>query len=1075
MKNISIIIIAILAIIISSINLYSQDSKNNKKQMAAYYKQGQKYYGLRQFDKAVEPLNKGLKLAQESGDINEQLKFLRFLGFTYFGHTKYDQAVEQFLQIIEVKKKYGSNKPNLILEFHMLATIYFSWGKYDKAVGYYQKTLTIYKNNKNLRSVAMALSSIAMSYQVWAKFEEAEKYTMDALKIHRQLNDKYSMSASHITLGGLYSIWGKFELSIKHFKLALAIYKELDNQHSIASILANIGTTYQRWGQFDKAIEYFQKALESNRKTLELDKKKQNLLGIAQSLKYIGEVYKAWGKYDKAIDYMQEALKIDQKHHQKYPSVLAGRLTDIAMVYDKWGKYAQAVAYLKQSLDTYDKIPSAYKVRAFASVLNLLGMSFYKWNKHDLALENLNRGLSIYKKMNNKWGLAWNYSNLGVVYKGMGNFDKAIPFFDRALFMYKRLKYTSGVSYSLNNLAEINVKQKQYSQALTYYKQALNLDIKINNKMNISRDLNNIGKAYLSWKKYNLAAKNFIKAIELIESIREDIGSDTETKAAFLAQYIDIYKYLIMTLYYSKDYQKAFQYSEQSKSRSFLEELSKSQVYRGFPFNDQDKDLVQKLELISQQIVAVEHKLTKERRNPKAKAATLNQLIQESKTLRNQYQKLEEQLLKKYPKLIKLFKPKILTLKQAKKMIPADTVVLEYNIWEKGDSQVFILTNSKLKVVKLAKKSYASMIVEYRKYLSDPNAQDRRQIAKSLYRFLIQPAQNYIKGKKLLIIPDASLNYLPFETLQNKQGQYLIENHEINYIQSMSVLKNIQQSKDPGAEYPFFALGGAIYEKENRINKKEQEDLKSYLALLETEEQAPAESIDQKSQIAMTLRKSDKITRAANENMDVAMLAIGFGRFKNLPGTLKEVQTLEKLFYKNKNTDHVFIDKTATEETIKSLSQQGKLKKYQYIHFSTHGFLSVEYPNLSSVVLTQDYDKKEDGYLRMGEIVGLQLNAKLVVLSACETGLGKEVKGEGLVGLTRAFMFAGTKNIIVSLWSVADDSTSAFMIDFYKYLKKGHSIKRSLRKVKLDFIKKQRWSHPYFWSPFVHYGSPGSE
>jgi CHAT domain-containing protein len=152
------------------------------------------------------------------------------------------------------------------------------------------------------------------------------------------------------------------------------------------------------------------------------------------------------------------------------------------------------------------------------------------------------------------------------------------------------------------------------------------------------------------------------------------------------------------------------------------------------------------------------------------------------------------------------------------------------------------------------------------------------------------------------------------------------------------------------------------------------------------------------------------------------------------------------------------------------LINKGELENFDYIHLATHGFVNSQYPELSGLLLTQDSKSKEDGVLYTGEILGLNLNAELVTLSACETALGKKVEGEGVRGLSTAFLLAGSKNVIASLWKVSDESTSKLMIEFYTQLLSGKDKASALRLAKLSLIKTENYSHPYYWAPFVQIG-----
>ena len=189
-----------------------------------------------------------------------------------------------------------------------------------------------------------------------------------------------------------------------------------------------------------------------------------------------------------------------------------------------------------------------------------------------------------------------------------------------------------------------------------------------------------------------------------------------------------------------------------------------------------------------------------------------------------------------------------------------------------------------------------------------------------------------------------------------------------------------------------------------------------------------------------------------------------------LPATETETEDILKLYDEKNLKAKVLLHNNANEKFLKS----GELEQYKVLHFATHGFVNSERPELSGLLLAQDSTGGEDGVLYSGEIYNLKLNADLVVLSACETGLGKIQKGEGIIGLTRALLYAGAKNIIVSLWQVADESTSDLMVDFYKnslISKEQLSYSEALRNAKLKMISEGEYAHPLFWSPFILIGN----
>jgi CHAT domain-containing protein len=213
--------------------------------------------------------------------------------------------------------------------------------------------------------------------------------------------------------------------------------------------------------------------------------------------------------------------------------------------------------------------------------------------------------------------------------------------------------------------------------------------------------------------------------------------------------------------------------------------------------------------------------------------------------------------------------------------------------------------------------------------------------------------------------------------------------------------------------------------------------------------------------IAPVFSDKDEVDNAAPEKRSVE---IRNQFYSSLPYTEKEVEEISKLFYDKNMPAKTFTHSRATEKLIKSDS----LKKYNIIHIATHGFIDEENPKLSGIVFWGDERRnEEDAVLHIGEIFNLDLESKLLVLSACESGLGKYVRGEGIIGMTRGFIYAGAENIVISLWQVADRSTAELMVDFYSNILNGNNYSSSLRRAKLKMIKEKKYAYPLEWSPFI--------
>ena len=383
--------------------------------------------------------------------------------------------------------------------------------------------------------------------------------------------------------------------------------------------------------------------------------------------------------------------------------------------------------------------------------------------------------------------------------------------------------------------------------------------------------------------------------------------------------------------------------------------------------------------------------------------------------------------------------------------------------------------DSRQQLLAKANKKYPFMektINFYRTLIKNPspeNDKDLREIARVLYDLFIKPIETHIDDKKeLTIIPEGILGFLPFETLIDSEGRYLVEKYVIRYAQSMTVQRLIKNRQYESDRKPLLALGGAIY---NEINYE-------------------AEMVTNSKQLDFIKNKTF-LAMADDRSIRDVYASLGVESLSNLPGTLDEINAIRKIV---KNSEAIS-GKEVTEARIKSMSDSGELSQYKVLHFATHGMTVPAFPELSAIVLSQfkEGQGSEDGYLRMGEIAKLKLNADFVNLSACETGLGKIYGGEGIVGLTQSFLLAGAKGISASLWNVSDRSTSIFMVGVYQLVeKKRMSYSQAINEMKRIFIRGQtsidsepnrgikvieadetrseKLSHPYYWGPFVYYG-----
>ena len=687
---------------------------------------------------------------------------------------------------------------------------------------------------------------------------------------------------------------------------------------------------------------------------------------------------------------------------------------------------------------------------------------------HGLKAEESSKGSEIYTE--------------GMELYEQGKYDEARKKFESALDFAMKEKDSELEAGCYNNIGLVYDNQGRYEEALENYQKALKIALKAlgEEHPSVATSYNNIGAVYYEKKEYKEAKESFETSISIIEKVRKRAGLEGKTKAAFLATKLFTYKALISTLYYLQDFSSAFYTLELSHARSLLDEVSQNALFQS---KEIDESFINTLKELKEKVVRLYNLIA----NKKSQGQKTDEDERQTFQLETEYKNTLNEIYTKYPKFKALTEAKIVKAEEAQKLLGEKEALIEYSLGEEG-SFAFVITKESLQMVKLPTIKVKDTVEVFRETIKYPINKKENYYAKGdvlltersvkiikkekeekefqeinyksaqkqanaqLYSALIEPVLPYMKEKEnIIIVPDAELSFLPFEALKDTEGKYLIEKKNISYIQSASLLAKVMEKKT-AAGSPLLSFGGALYEAGGTTPVQ-----KEGIYLSEAEKQY------YKQQTEVLLAQRGALNSVYDEK--------GY-EWSNLPGTEEEVKQIGSLFYEKEEdkNNHTLVGNKVTEERIKQMSKEGILKNYKILHFATHGLVELDVPELSAIVLSQpdaigEKDAKEDGYLTMGEIMTLNLNSELVNLSACETGLGKLVGGEGVTGLTQSFIMAGASNVSVSLWSVADVSTRDFMVSFYTKVKGGESYKQAMVETKREFINR-KWSEPYFLAAF---------
>jgi CHAT domain-containing protein len=1059
-----------------------------------------------QYDSAIVYFEKASALYQEHEQWRNYLQSETKHGVCYQKQWQLDLAIATITPAIKKSLQHINENDTIVADaYHDLAFQYAYQSKYDSALFYWEKTLIIRKEllGEKHTDVAGSYNNIGIVYDEKNEYDLALEYHFKSLQIRKELlGEKHTLVAvSYNNIGLVYWNKNEYDLALEYHFKSLEIKKELlgEKHTDVVYSYNNIGIVYAEKDEYDLALEYLFKALQISK---ELLGEKHTL--VAGNYNNIGAVYAFKNEYDLALQYYFKALQIKKELLGEKHTDVAGSYNNIGNVYKEKNEYDLALEYHFKSLQITKELLGEKHTGVAGSYSNI-GNVYKEKNEYDLALEYHFKSLQITKELlGEKHTLvAGNYNNIGAVYKEKNEYDLALQYYFKSLQIRKELlgeKHTD-VARSYSNIGNVYADKNEYDLVLQYYQKGIASSLRnFNDTVNVNSvpfikdylswdellaDLQTKAKLFVTLSTYSkpdsdsdslqqkplsgiintaradylkLALRHYQACDTLINQARQSIITKSD-KLILGEQASEVYKGAVNVCinlsassrpdnvsYYKE---QAFYFSEKNKSSVLLEALAgaEAQKFAGIP------DTLLKEEHKLQIDIALYKRILAEQPDSAKEIIFRDKLFKANR----QYDDLIAVFESQYSEYFELkYNLKPTGVKEIQKTLDNETAIISYLT---GDSIITIFTITKnnldIKTVPVIE-NLAYTIGVFRYDLLHTNsslsARDYKEYAYKMYSQLI-PENAYKKIKNLIIIPDAELSMIPFEALLTenpedkewKELPYLVKKYNISYSYSANLFYKTFP-KEP-------------------TTKIEYTDLNDWLAF------APV--FDDSNTAGLSMRTRELLEQLDSELDDTTgtrgMLIKG-GYISPLPETESEVQAIFKQFDEKDKKALVQIKKNANEEFIKS----GELRKYRLIHFATHGFVNTLKPELSGLLLAQDTTINEDGILYSGEIYNLKLNADLTVLSACETGLGKIKKGEGLIGLTRALLYAGSKNIIVSLWKVADKSTSDLMIDFYKNLLEAKQEKKefsqALQQAKLKMIDEGKYAHPFYWSPFILIG-----
>lgn len=1014
---------------------------------------------------AKQLLNDGMRLRAEGSRESLEAAISKFEQAQPIFHSLND-TLSEALVVLAIGRTYGDLR------------------EYQKYLDYSTQALALFRTAGDRKSEAIALNNIASVHYELGDRQKALEYFGQALALSRVLNDRRNEALTLDNIGSVYSSLGDRRKALEYATQALPLYRAVNDREGEANSLNNIGLLYAILGEAQKAFDYYSQALAIHRAVHDRN-------GEAVTLTNIGSAYSNLGEQQKALDNYTEALALFRTvGDRKYE---ASTLNNIGKVYHEAGESEKALDYLAQAL----KLKQAIHDQAGeADVLSNIGAVFSELGEHQQALDYYMQALPIRRAVGDQSGEATTLGNLGMVYRDLGDRQRALDYFSQALPLHRSVGDRDGEAITLDNIGDSYDALGDKQKALDYYGQALSLLRLTGNREIEAGVLGNIALIERNAGNLLAARKNVEAAIAIIESLRTKFINQ-ELRTSYFAKvqgYYEFYIDLLMRLHKlnpkAGHNAEALQASERARARTLLEILAEANadIRAGV-----DLELVERERALQQQINAKAQEQTKlaSYQTREQRAA----LAQEIESLTNELQQIQTRIRQTSPRYAALTQPQPLHAEQIQLLLDKDTLLLEYSLGDER-SYLWVVSQSSIasyelpardEIEGLARQTYA-LLTNPAQWNGDtleslrsqakrvPRRSDGKRTLESksngtgtasspeaaarLSEVLLGPVAAQLGNRRLLIVGDGVLQYIPFVALpelgggdppaaRGKPYHPLVFDHEIISLPSASTLAVLRQEfrdRKP-AEKTLVILADPVFEKDDeRVTKAK--------ARANSTGGAP---------IARNRELPLGLERAVT---DVGLRAEGL-RIPRLPGTrdeAKQILALVPVAQARQALDFAASRPTATS---------GDLSQYRYVHFATHGLLDSAHPELSGIVLSMidEQGNPQDGFLRAHEIFNLKLPAELIVLSACETGLGKEVQGEGLVGLTRGFMYAGAPRVVVSLWSVNDLATAELMARFYRgMLKDKLPPAAALRAAQISLMNEKRWESPFYWAAFTLQG-----
>ncbi|NEO06888.1 MULTISPECIES: tetratricopeptide repeat protein [unclassified Moorena] len=892
--------------------------------------------------------------------------------------------------------------------------------QFQAALKSWQEALRIYRQLEDRQGIANSLNNLGLAYYRLGEYGKAIEFHQQSLSLSRELEDRQGQANSLGNLGLAYYNLGQYRKAIEFHQQSLSLSRELKYHQGEAASLGNLGLAYGKLGQYRKAIEFHQQSLT-------LARELKNRQGEAHSLNNLGLAYRKLGQYPKAIEFHQQSLSLSRELEDRQGEAYS--LNNLGLVYDSLGQYRKAIEFHQQSLSLFRELGDR---QGIANSLNNLGNAYRRLGQYRKAIEFHQQSLSLSRELEDRQGEAYSLNNLGLVYDILGQYRKAIEFLQQSLSLKRELEDRQGEAYSLNNLGLVYHSLGQYRKAIEFHQQSLSLARELEHRQGEAYSLGNLGNAYRRLGQYRKAIEFLQQSLSLAQELEHRQGEAYSLNNLGLA-----YDNL-------EQYQKAIEFYKQAiKVKESIQGDIKVEEFKTSYASQQVNTYENLINLLWNQKDFEAAFNYVERARAKAfldqlangrvdfRAGADSKLLEREQDLKGEINALSQQLitLRNGPKnqwdndripeiennrtaLRKKYQDLLVELKVQNPEIASLKTV---EVASLPEIQSLLDADTTLVEYFVTDERTLAFIITRNSFHTVPLNVTRQQLTEELTLFqdfadLDEPHPLELKNLHDWLI-------VPLQPHLNTTTITIVPHSILHYL-------------------PFAALT----------------DGKQYLS-------------DNYALLSLPSASILRYLPDKGKSTTGSLLALGdptIPGLSPLTHAQKEVETIAQLF-KTK----ALVGKAATESALRSRATQSGI-----IHLAVHGEYNLRNPLFSAIRLLED--TQHDGSLEVHEVYGLDLTSttNLVVLSACQTKIGELSRGDEVVGLTRAFLYAGTPTIIASLWNVDDAATGLLMKQFYSHWQGGMNKAEALQQAQKDL--RETYPHPYFWAAFSLTGDAGN-